>query len=702
MKRIGGILTLLLLLVFSSGYSQTDCLDFSDLKSGNVVLYYTDYQTESIFQIPIEDSFCAVMTDKNAYDIHTDGNLRVIPQGEAVSVKLTGRKKYTETFEVVVGYNYHVDTSLYNSIVLNYAMVLRYGDKRLTTPGFVFRQEGGENEYICPTVNNHTGMYDITGIIDGEYAYQDWSTMKLDLSAYHDKNLQIFVVISNSDEVSDTSDCIYYTLKCYKDEIKVADVCGQDSVRLTAPAGEEYYWYKDGDNNSISSLRTLTVAADNSQYRCRVVYNKQYSCNFDYSVKANRSEAVAQAQYVIDTCKSRINFTSTSYIKTYVEGDSYLQSDADSIAWITDSGTYYGKEFSMIADKNGEYRVKIAAYTAGGCGDTSDWINITVDFNLEIEVTGKTEVCLGDTLHLRAETSLQDVTFEWNTSQTEREITVTPSLTDTLYSVTMYINGECKCTQYVRIKVYPVIDEDVYDTVCHGQSYSFEGQTYTQSGDYTVNFTDTNGCVNTRRLHLHVKETYHDTLFVTRCDTGYYDNGFNAEESGIYTQALMTEDGCDSLVSLSFTRYPVFRDTLHVQIYKGQTFKNDMFEESESGLYNLTYVDTNGCDSVYYLDLDVLHFGFPTLITPNGDGINDVFSISKILEQEMFDETELKIYTRTGKMIYSAKNIRKEEDFWDPEQTKSPSGTYFYRFTAKGKTKNIDFTGSVEVLRSVR
>lgn len=90
---------------------------------------------------------------------------------------------------------------------------------------------------------------------------------------------------------------------------------------------------------------------------------------------------------------------------------------------------------------------------------------------------------------------------------------------------------------------------------------------------------------------------------------------------------------------------------------------------------------------------------FPTVVTPNGDGINDVFYIHNLVDGQAFPDNELSIYNRYGKRIYFIQDIRNEKDFWDPQKTNSPTGTYFYRFIGRGPIRNVEFKGSVEVIR---
>ena len=84
----------------------------------------------------------------------------------------------------------------------------------------------------------------------------------------------------------------------------------------------------------------------------------------------------------------------------------------------------------------------------------------------------------------------------------------------------------------------------------------------------------------------------------------------------------------------------------------------------------------------------------PEFISPNGDGINDVFIIINI---EFFPNNELNIYTRSGEKIFM---IRDYKNDW--EGTKSsglaPEGSYFYTID-KESDGNIDNQGWIYLSR---
>ena len=88
---------------------------------------------------------------------------------------------------------------------------------------------------------------------------------------------------------------------------------------------------------------------------------------------------------------------------------------------------------------------------------------------------------------------------------------------------------------------------------------------------------------------------------------------------------------------------------------------------------------------------------FPNVVTPNGDGINDRFVIINLLDGIGYPINQLDIYNRWGTRVYHKENISSDEDFWDPADL--PAGTYFYRFSAKGYSGNIEHNGAIEVVK---
>lgn len=93
------------------------------------------------------------------------------------------------------------------------------------------------------------------------------------------------------------------------------------------------------------------------------------------------------------------------------------------------------------------------------------------------------------------------------------------------------------------------------------------------------------------------------------------------------------------------------------------------------------------------------HLIFPSVVTPNGDGFNDVFVIENLVEGMAYPINTLDIYDKWGSRVFHATNISQRDQFWDPSKNNTPSGSYFYRFSGKGYKGNVEHNGVIEVVK---
>lgn len=133
------------------------------------------------------------------------------------------------------------------------------------------------------------------------------------------------------------------------------------------------------------------------------------------------------------------------------------------------------------------------------------------------------------------------------------------------------------------------------------------------------------------------------------------------------------------------------------------------------GDYNVTlHVQSNsGCSSeivhTIVIEQDLI---FPNVITPNGDGINDVWAIENLNtninpeDPDGYRNNRLMIYDRWGKKVYDAKNydtFAKDGTIYPGEKIFDGAGlndgVYYYSFQYKGKAKTITFNGSITIVR---
>ncbi|MBC7774867.1 MAG: hypothetical protein H7246_05455, partial [Phycisphaerae bacterium] len=133
-------------------------------------------------------------------------------------------------------------------------------------------------------------------------------------------------------------------------------------------------------------------------------------------------------------------------------------------------------------------------------------------------------------------------------------LTVT-QLTNQLNSNTPPFCGNVS-TNCVGVTIYPIPpDVDESATICSPSCYDYLGQFFCQTGDYTVDQMDANGCHYNANLHLTVNAPSFRSLTETICTGSCSSNPSfpDACNTGLYQLTLMNAVGCDSLLSLNLT-----------------------------------------------------------------------------------------------------------------------------------------------------
>ena len=168
-----------------------------------------------------------------------------------------------------------------------------------------------------------------------------------------------------------------------------------------------------------------------------------------------------------------------------------------------------------------------------------------------------------------------------------------------------YAGTDIDSIQHIlNLTVNPTVYTEETNTAC--DSYTWNGETYTQSGDYTYTTVAANGCDSIVTLHLTINQTQYAEESVIACDS-YAWNGETYTASGDYVYTTVAANGCDSVVTLNLTILPeVPAITIDTTICYGETYTWNGQTYSASGTYNITLQNTNGCDSVVTLQLTVL------------------------------------------------------------------------------------------------
>jgi hypothetical protein len=141
------------------------------------------------------------------------------------------------------------------------------------------------------------------------------------------------------------------------------------------------------------------------------------------------------------------------------------------------------------------------------------------------------------------------------------------------------------------------------DVVSDCESYTWNGNTYTDSGTYSYQTVNAVGCDSTAIINLTIHPTYQTSLTLSECEQVSY-GGNVYTESGIYSLPLQSQFGCDSVIHLDvriLSQHSSQTETACDRFYwpvSDSTY-------TQSGQYEAVYTNIFGCDSIYVLNLEI-------------------------------------------------------------------------------------------------
>ena len=166
-----------------------------------------------------------------------------------------------------------------------------------------------------------------------------------------------------------------------------------------------------------------------------------------------------------------------------------------------------------------------------------------------------------------------------------------------------YTNSDdCPSVDTLHLTIHEPDTSEFSATAC--ESYSWNGTDYAQSGDYTVTLTAANGCDSVVTLHLTIHQSTHNIVTAEACES-YTWNGQTYTQSGTYTREYTNEQGCPSTETLQLTINKGTHNVFYETAYDSYTWNGETY--TESGTYTHHYTNAHGCASADTLHLTILH-----------------------------------------------------------------------------------------------
>lgn len=352
---------------------------------------------------------------------------------------------------------------------------------------------------------------------------------------------------------------------------------------------------------------------------------------------------------------------------------------------------------SLLVTEEGEYSLQVI--DSYGCADTSAVITVDVVSVAQTLLASGDTICAGQTATITATGS---GTMNWYSDASTQDplftgspVTLEGLIADTTFYV-VQTEGPCASeVQAAVVDVEPVpvasgIDAPVF--VCGG-------------GEAIITLVGTPGA-----------NAQWTTPSGTATGTQLIIADFAAGDSGVYTVYPFFGScfGEPVSVAIGFARPLLFSlgpDTTYClggwytltipAIYSDPVWSNGTesyaLQVNSDGYWTGYAVDSNGCavqDEVYITGIDCGPI-IPNVITPNGDGNNDVFTL---LGSEGFT-LAVRIFNRWGQQVWESagRDIR-----WNGRHANGdalPDGVYYYEILRTGWEDSLTYTGYVHVMR---
>ena len=167
----------------------------------------------------------------------------------------------------------------------------------------------------------------------------------------------------------------------------------------------------------------------------------------------------------------------------------------------------------------------------------------------------------------------------------------------------------CDSIVTLNLTVNPYLIGTRTINICYGESYTFNGVTYTTSNNTAKDtIPSPTGCDSIITLNLTVAPFLTGIRTVVLCaGDSYTFNGVTYTTSNnTATDTIQNSSGCDSLVTLDLTILPPLSSIDRRNICFGESYLfNGSTYTTSNNTARDTFISTNGCDSIVTLNLSV-------------------------------------------------------------------------------------------------
>ena len=502
------------------------CVDYMDLEQATC--YYgsfeNPYQNIGVIDKGYnnQESRHTIHYVKGETDPRTENKLKTIPDGEIASVRLGNRKNGGEA--EAIEYKYTVQAGQSDIMELKYAVVLEMPGHGVDTihnvnldPQFLLSIYDQRGQQITPPTcfsANFAGSSTGGGVEDwnrwkpddkelatDSIVWKDWTTLSISLRKYVGQILT-FRFTTKDCQPAGHYGYAYFTIGCRSGDLE-GIACGDfETDHFNAPEGFNYEWRRAVNDSLITDDASHLPYVDGNVlhidkqdtciYTVEVISKMGDHCSYTLTANPNPRFPIAEVkgQTRVENCTNYVDFTNTSHIYFINRKDSSLSESKEPVEdVIWDFGDGYPLVHSTAGTLTHEYPASGGKFTAKAIASMSNGV---------CQDTALIEIELPD-LSAGNDTRIDKCTGESYTLPTGVDVTQ-----DTIYTYDDKNQYGCDAASHIIVRFHKQKTDTVDAAVCEGETYDFEGETYTTAGQYTARLESATGCDSLRTLNLTV------------------------------------------------------------------------------------------------------------------------------------------------------------------------------------------------------
>lgn len=215
----------------------------------------------------------------------------------------------------------------------------------------------------------------------------------------------------------------------------------------------------------------------------------------------------------------------------------------------------------------------------------------------------------------------------------------------------------CDSIIVLNLNVNPIQSSNIFDTICAGEQYNFNGELITNAGIYRDTLRTFQNCDSIVILRLKVNPRSYFEFKSTICFGETFDfNGKLLKTSGTFIDTVRNFQNCDSIITLTLQVNPVQSTFLLDTICEGDTYFFIGQALTLKGNYKQVLKTFQDCDSIVNLNLTVLPRSYTTIDIETCEGTFYDFNGTKYVTKGTYFDT-LRNYLNCDSIITLNLNI---------------------------------------------